>query len=98
MPRTWTPEQRAAAAERIRANKPWEKSTGPRSRKGKKKSSQNAVKHGLKRAETLRALKLFKVHREFLRLSQALIRIDQRDAAMLHLQTNYIKTPAETST
>ncbi len=98
MPRTWTPEQRDAAAERIRASKPWEKSTGPRTRKGKKKSSQNALKHGMKRAETLRALKLFKVHREFLRLSQALIRIEQRDAAMLHPQTNCIKTQAKTNT
>lgn len=38
----WTPERRARQAELIRAAKPWEKSTGPRTDAGKAKSSQNA--------------------------------------------------------
>lgn len=42
----WSPERRAAHAAAIRRWKPWEKSTGPRSRAGKAKSAQNAYKHG----------------------------------------------------
>lgn len=38
----WTPERRAAMAQRIREWKPWEKSTGPVTAKGKRKSSKNA--------------------------------------------------------
>ncbi|MBI2234656.1 MAG: hypothetical protein HYU57_06685 [Micavibrio aeruginosavorus] len=42
--RRWTPEDRQRQAELIRAVKPWEKSTGPRSIKGKKRASKNALK------------------------------------------------------
>lgn len=45
---TWTPERRAAQAELIRRLKPWEKSTGPRTAKGKAKASRNSRKHGLR--------------------------------------------------
>jgi hypothetical protein len=38
----WTPERRARQAELIRAWKPWTKSTGPVTAKGKRKVSQNA--------------------------------------------------------
>lgn len=48
MPRRWTPEQRAAQAEAIRRWKPWEKSTGPTSDKGKGVSALNRLKHGLR--------------------------------------------------
>ena len=44
MPRKWTDEQRAAQAERCRANRPWEHSTGPRTTEGKRKVSQNGCK------------------------------------------------------
>ena len=42
----WTKERRAKAAARCRQNKPWTKSTGPKSKTGKLKSSLNAIKHG----------------------------------------------------
>ena len=42
----WTPERRAAQRERILANRPWENSTGPRTRQGKKRASQNSYKNG----------------------------------------------------
>ena len=48
--RVWTKEQREAQRERIKASKPWEKSTGPRTREGRQKSCLNAFKHG-KRAK-----------------------------------------------
>lgn len=46
MTKGWTEERRQKARERILKNKPWEKSTGPRTADGKRKSSLNAVKHG----------------------------------------------------
>jgi hypothetical protein len=42
----WTEEKRAAAAKRARENKPWEKSTGPRTDNGKAAIKNNALKHG----------------------------------------------------
>ena len=42
----WTPERRARQAELIRKWQPWRKSTGPKSRAGKKVVSQNAYKGG----------------------------------------------------
>lgn len=38
----WTPERRAKQREIIARTKPWERSTGPRTAKGKARSSQNA--------------------------------------------------------
>jgi hypothetical protein len=38
----WTPERRAKMAEIVRQWKPWEKSTGPVTAKGKRKTSKNA--------------------------------------------------------
>jgi len=42
----WTKERREKAAARCRANKPWKKSTGPKSDAGKMRSSLNALQHG----------------------------------------------------
>lgn len=42
----WTPERRAAAAERARKHKPFRHSTGPRTASGKARSRLNAWKHG----------------------------------------------------
>lgn len=40
----WTPERRAKQAAAIRRWKPWNKSTGPRTKEGKARSSRNADK------------------------------------------------------
>ena len=46
--RKWTAKQRKAQAESIRRSRPWDKSTGPRTTEGKAKTSQNALKHGVR--------------------------------------------------
>jgi hypothetical protein len=42
----WTAERRAAQAARMRARKPWERSTGPRTEAGKTRSRGNATGKG----------------------------------------------------
>jgi len=41
----WTPERRAKQAAAVKLWAPWAKSTGPKTRAGKRTSSQNARKH-----------------------------------------------------
>ena len=47
----WTPERRAKQAEAIRRWKPWEQSTGATTPEGKRISSQNAFKGGVRPRE-----------------------------------------------
>ena len=44
-----TPEHRKKRAEMIRQWKPWEKSTGPKTKAGKAKVAQNAYKGGYRK-------------------------------------------------
>ena len=48
MPRHWTIEQRKRQGDLIRKWRPWEKSTGPKTAKGKAKVSQNAHRGGVR--------------------------------------------------
>jgi hypothetical protein len=45
--RPWPAKRRAAQAARCKAQKPWAKSTGPRTDDGKNACKNNALKHGL---------------------------------------------------
>lgn len=63
----WPPERRKAQAARIRAQKPWLQSTGPRTNAGKDRVKFNAVKHG-NRAFLWRELRhVLKLHRIYLK-------------------------------
>ena len=46
--RKWTLAERERQAEAIRAWKPWERSTGPTTTKGKAIASGNATSHGMR--------------------------------------------------
>ena len=65
MPR-WTAEARQKHAQlmrdKVREWEPWTASTGARTRRGKKRSSQNARKHGGYSADTKRAGIAFKAY------------------------------------
>lgn len=54
MPNGWTPERRAQQSEAIKRWKPWKRSTGPRTAKGKAAARNNGWKGGHRPA--LRAL------------------------------------------
>ena len=62
----WTEERRKKQAEAIRRWKPWEKSTGPKTEKGKEASRLNAYKHGAYEAGSAEI-------REVLRLNAAFV-------------------------
>ena len=65
--RGWPPERRRKQAERLRKLKPWLKSTGPKTRTGKARAAQNALKHG-GRARLIRKIAyMLALHRRLLR-------------------------------
>lgn len=58
MARNWTKEDRINQARIIRDNKPWEKSTGPRTFKGRAITKYNALKHGMRSSDAKAFLRL----------------------------------------
>jgi len=62
----WTEESRQRQSEGIQRWKPWESSTGPKTREGKAKASQNTFKHGMRSKEAIELRKeLNRILREF---------------------------------
>ena len=68
----WTPTARALKLSKIRAIKPWEKSTGPKTADGKSKSCQNAFKHGERSLILTRFLYQLRIQAIFCRCLQAM--------------------------
>ncbi len=94
MAKGWTEERRRAAAERCRKNKPWEKSTGPRTARGKKRSSMNAYKHGARCRVFDQYRTLLRLNHEFLKQYQLILAADMDTIS----RTNeLIKTRKESS-
>ena len=50
MERPWSDEQRREQAEAVRRWQPWDKSTGPKTARGKARSCRNAYKGGVRPA------------------------------------------------
>lgn len=65
MSKGWTEERRKKQAETIRKNRPWEKSTGPKTAKGKKRSSYNALKNGTYSQKMKFASELLRLNSQF---------------------------------
>ena len=54
----WTDERRKKQSELIRGWQPWNNSTGPKTGEGKKISSRNSIKLGLRSAEFTKVFKI----------------------------------------
>lgn len=76
MAKGWTEERRRAQAERCRANRPWEHSTGPKSAAGKARSALNAYKHGGDAVYKALIKELLHHNREFLKYAKAFSEIE----------------------
>lgn len=70
----WTPERRERQAERIRLWQPWKTATGPKTEAGKRRSSMNNLRHGLRSASVRRLYKALAGQRRLLRQLQAKMR------------------------
>lgn len=64
----WTEERRRKQAEAIRRWKPWEKSTGPKTPEGKKRTRLNALKNGSRARVFALYAKLCRTNRDFIKL------------------------------
>lgn len=96
-PSKWTPERRAAQAERARALKPWMQSTGPRTKAGKKRVSKNAIKHGDSRALLVTAQKALKLHRDFMRVIVPVLADKELDFMLAEAQNKLNKNASKSS-
>lgn len=91
--RKWTEEERARQAEICRKNKPWEKSTGPRTKEGKDRSRWNAYTKGNYTGDYKIIRKALSLHHQFLMLSSAFILADDRRRALMALRERTVKHP-----
>lgn len=95
--RKWTDEERKKQAERCRQNKPWEKSTGPRTKEGKDRSKMNAYTKGNYTGEYKVIRRALSLHRQFLILSGEYIIADERRRSLMALRERTDTHPHEIS-
>ena len=65
--RQWTDEQRKAQSEKMKELKPWLKTKGPKTEEGKKASSRNAMKHGMRSKLAKELRQVLRKQEEFLK-------------------------------
>ena len=75
--RNWTQSQRQDQSAKCRAQKIWLKATGPKTIEGKKRSSQNARKHGMRSEEIKGFKKLLRMQAQMLKKYKAWERIER---------------------
>ncbi len=75
--RNWTQSQRQDQSAKCRAQKIWLKATGPKTIEGKKRSSQNARKHGMRSEEIKSFKKLLRMQAQMLKKYKAWERIER---------------------
>ncbi len=77
----WTEERKKKQAEAIKLWKPWEKSTGPKTKDGKERCALNACKHGLFSRDSAVAIEMIRLNKRFLQLA---ILYASQDSAVQH--------------
>lgn len=99
MPYEWTEERRRRQAERCRAQRPWEQSTGPKSAEGKQRSSLNALKHGRHSRILAPYHDLIELNAAFLRQTQIVASMEtaRMVRARMHLKNELIKNHGKTT-
>lgn len=65
--RPWPEKRRKKQAQNCRKTKPWKHTTGPKTAEGKEKSAQNAYKHGLRSAPSIRLRKVLTWQRAYMK-------------------------------
>ena len=93
MTKGWTEERRQKQAERIRQTRPWEKSTGPKSKGGKNRSKYNALKHGASSKKTLEMRTALKIQRDSITsLTKAMTQDPAFERALNELRKNRLES------
>lgn len=69
--RAWPPKRRAEQAKRIQAQKPWLKTTGPKTPEGKKTVSRNAYRHGFRSQDMRELLLVLRLQRAYVKAIQS---------------------------
>src|SRR5689334_12392759 len=80
----WTEERRKKQAEASKRWKPWEKSTGPRTKDGKERIRLNACKHGMRSQSAAALIGMFRANKAFVEL--AILYANQDSAVQQHLR------------
>jgi hypothetical protein len=84
--RGWPPKRRRKQAFRIRRQKPWRLSTGPKTAAGKKITSQNAMKHGYRSVHYHEVCRLLRTQRLFIRAVRQCFSLPTLSAMMPRLR------------